>query len=67
MLALRLSEGLSEKNVQTRFGHGIPQAMRSRAAPLAAHGLLLADESGIRLTRTGFLVSNAVLAELLDF
>lgn len=67
MLALRLCEGLSEKNVQTRFGHGIPQAMRSRAAPLAAHGLLLADESGIRLTRTGFLVSNAVLAELLDF
>lgn len=66
MLALRLCEGLSEKKVQTRFGHGIPQEMRSRAAPLAAHGLLVSDESGIRLTRTGFLVSNAVLAELLD-
>lgn len=66
MLALRLCEGLSEKNVQTRFGHGIPQEMRSRAVPLAAHGLLVSDESGIRLTRTGFLVSNAVLAELLD-
>ena len=66
MLALRLCEGLSEENVQTRFGHGIPQEMRSRAVPLAAHGLLVSDESGIRLTRTGFLVSNAVLAELLD-
>lgn len=67
MLALRLCEGLSEEKVQNRFGHGIPQEMRSRAATLAAHGLLLADDGGIRLTRTGFLVSNAVLAELLDF
>lgn len=67
MLALRLCEGLSEKKVQTRFGHGIPQEMRLRAAPLASHGLLHMDTDGIRLTRTGFLVSNAVLAELLDF
>lgn len=65
MLALRLTEGLRESGVQERFGHKIPEALRNKCAPLAAHGLLIADENGIRLTRNGFLVSNAVLAEIL--
>lgn len=65
MLALRLREGLRETAVQARFGHKIPEDLRKKCAPLAAHGLLTADENGIRLTRGGFLVSNAVLAEIL--
>ena len=65
MLALRLCEGLREAAVRARFGHPIPQTLYQKCAPLAAHGLLIADEQGIRLTRNGFLVSNAVLAEIL--
>ncbi len=67
MLALRLTEGLSESRVQLRFGHGIPASLRRRAEPLARYGLLETDSRGVRLTRRGFLVSNAVLAELLDW
>lgn len=65
MLSLRLCEGLRETAVQTRFGHPIPRALYEQCAPLAAHGLLTADEQGIRLTRNGFLVSNSILAEIL--
>lgn len=66
MLALRLTEGLAESRVQRRFGHGIPVSLRRRAKPLAQYGLLETDSRGVRLTKKGFLVSNAVLAELLD-
>lgn len=65
MLALRLREGLRETAVQARFGHGIPQEVRQKAEPLAAHGLLRSESTGIRLTRQGFLLSNSVLAEIL--
>lgn len=65
MLALRLTEGLQEDKVRARFGHSIPKDLRKKAEDLEAHGLLLCDENGIRLTRNGFLLSNTVLAELL--
>lgn len=65
MLALRLTEGLSEERCRARFGYGIPAELRRRAAPLARAGYCRVSPEGIALTRTGFLVSNAVLAELL--
>ena len=65
MLALRLTEGLQEEKVRARFGHDIPKDLRKKAENLEAHGLLQSDKNGIRLTRNGFLLSNAVLAELL--
>lgn len=65
MLSLRLREGLRELAVQARFGHPIPKELYAKCAPLAAHGLLIADEQGIRLTRNGFLISNSILAEIL--
>ncbi len=65
MLALRLCEGLQERAVQARFSHGIPPKMREECRIFAEHGYLLTDEQGIRLTRKGFLVSNAILAEIL--
>lgn len=65
MLALRLAEGLCETDVKARFGHKIPEALRKKCVPLQAHGLLTADENGVRLTRNGFLLCNSVLAEIL--
>ena len=66
MLRLRLRAGLTEAGARARFGHGIPPAVRRRAAPLAAAGWLTADADGLRLTREGALVSNAVITALLD-
>lgn len=65
MLRLRLTEGLREDLLSRRYGYGIPDEMRRAAQQLAGYGLLEQDGGGIRLTRKGFLLSNAVIAELL--
>lgn len=64
LLRLRLTEGLTERAYTARFGTSIPKIWRDRAASLPPR-LIACDAQGIRLTREGFLVSNAVLAELL--
>lgn len=64
MLRLRLTEGLREEAYRARFGTPLPAEWRSRAASLPA-SLIVCDDDGIRLTREGFLVSNAILARLL--
>ena len=65
MLRLRLREGLTERGVKARFGHPIPGSVREKAGPLVRAGLVEATAEGVRLTREGFLVSNAVLGCLL--
>lgn len=64
MLRLRLTEGLREEGYRARFGASLPAEWRRRAAALPS-SLIVCDEDGIRLTRDGFLVSNAILAHLL--
>ena len=64
MLRLRLCEGLTEQGTRERFGFSIPQSVCRRAAHIPQR-YLAADETGLRLTREGFLVSNAIIAELL--
>ena len=64
MLRLRLTEGLTEAGCRDKFGVGIPALWRQRAARLPSDGIVC-DETGIRLTRSGFLRSNAFLASLL--
>jgi oxygen-independent coproporphyrinogen-3 oxidase len=66
MLRLRLAAGLSESEVQDRFHHSIPPAMRHNATIFAEHGMLIADENGIRLTPQGFLLSNTIINTLLS-
>ena len=65
MLALRLTEGLRESRVLARFGHKIPDEMHKKAQIFVQSGYMAADEERIALTRNGFLLSNAILAEIL--
>ena len=65
MLRLRLSDGLIFNDVKRRFGFEVPQKMIDRASQLSQHGLVNVDAERISLTRAGFLVSNAVIAELI--
>ena len=64
MLRLRLTEGLLEAAVKRRFGRGIPPEIYENARKIPPEYVILA-EKGIRLTASGFLVSNSILAALL--
>lgn len=66
MLALRLSEGLSRAGCAPRFPDGAAQfdAVRARAVRLPKK-LITVENEKIALTDEGFLVSNAILAEIL--
>lgn len=65
MLALRLTEGLIFENFRNRFGKDIPDSVIQKAELLEKHGLTETDGDKIRLTKNGFLLSNAVICELL--
>ncbi len=60
MLRLRLSEGITFADAE-RFGKA--EALRAAAQKLPAR-LVSISENGVNLTPEGFLVSNAVIAEL---
>lgn len=66
MLALRLSEGLRRSACEERFENGcaLYEDVLSRAKKLPKQ-LITADTKKIALTAEGFLVSNAILAEIL--
>ncbi|MBQ3134181.1 MAG: radical SAM family heme chaperone HemW [Clostridia bacterium] len=63
LLRLRLTEGLTESGFAARFGSPIPTLWRQRAAKLPP-SLVISDAEGMRLTPQGFLVSNAIFAQL---
>lgn len=65
LLRLRLTAGLREEAFAARFGTPIPAAWRQNAAALPAH-LVRCDADGIRLTREGFLLSNPLIARILE-
>ena len=64
MLRLRLTKGLCEEDYRARFGEPLPAVWRKRAAALPPQ-LVICNENGIRLTREGMLISNAILARIL--
>ncbi len=65
MLALRLSDGIDEADFAARFGHGFGAVYGPRCAPLIAAGLMENDGRRTRLGERGFLLCNAILAEIL--
>lgn len=66
MLCLRLSEGLTENGIKERYGIDIPKAMRDCASSAVMSPYCLCDGKGIRLTRKGMLISNAVICRLTE-
>jgi oxygen-independent coproporphyrinogen-3 oxidase len=64
MLRLRLTKGVTEQEFMARFGREIPIEWRERAKNIPPH-LLVNDNTGIRLTREGFLLSNAIIGKLI--
>lgn len=65
MLRLRLCEGLSDDVLKEQFGKDLSAFSPRVVARLRAAGLVETPPGTLRLTRRGFLVSNAVIAELL--
>lgn len=65
MLRLRLCEGLTNKGCKEKFGCNIPQEFYKNAEKFKNSDLLLSDENGIRFTKKGFLVSNALISEII--
>ena len=65
MLALRLKDGLKEKETLKRFGFGIPKRIYKTAERFQKLELLNITEEGISLTPNGFLLSNTVISELI--
>lgn len=64
-MVLRLSVGLEYEKFKEYFGYDIPQKYIDNARKLSGTDLLSVDERGIRLTKKGFLCSNAVIVEIL--
>ena len=57
---------LNHEDMQARFGADIPRAMLERAASPVMAPYCICDDSGIRLTRRGMLISNAIICELME-
>ena len=64
-LGLRLTEGVSFVRFRQRFGKEMDTVYGKELQELAELGLLLRDESGVRLSRRGIDVSNAVFERFL--
>ncbi|MEE0858248.1 MAG: radical SAM family heme chaperone HemW [Acutalibacteraceae bacterium] len=65
MLRLRLAEGLVFSNYENFFG-SVPERCIDVAKKYKKYGLTNINEKGISLTKKGFLVSNSIIAEMLE-
>ncbi len=65
MLALRLTEGLTDKGCRARFGTKLPERLLHSARLYEKGGLTVCGDGGFHFTPKGFLVSNMLTAEIL--
>ena len=65
MLRLRLSDGIDNNLFKQRFGVNLPQIYFEKAKKFQKYGLTVVDESSIKLTTKGFLVSNELISKIL--
>jgi oxygen-independent coproporphyrinogen-3 oxidase len=65
MLALRLSDGIDEAEFACRFGHDFWHTYGEACIPFTVNGFMSRADGRVRLTERGFLVSNAILSEIL--
>ncbi len=65
MLALRLSDGIDDRDFSARFGRDFFATYADRCAPFLAMGLMQRNGTRTRITERGYPVSNAILTEIL--
>ena len=65
MLGLRLSEGIGFERFYERFGTPLPEIYKKRASRFIAAGYTEVTDGYMRLTPKGFMLSNALIAEIL--
>lgn len=65
MLKMRLTEGLTDEACLARFGQPIPERIKRAARGYESAGLTVCTPEGFYLTPKGFLVSDALTAEIL--
>ncbi len=67
MLGLRLERGVDKAAFAKRFGKAFDEIYGAKIAPYVHAGFLLDDAKACRFTTKGFLVSNTILSDVLDF
>ncbi len=67
MLGLRLEKGIDKRAFASRFGVEFDAVYGARLAPYIGSGFMLDSAECCRFTTSGFLVSNTILSEVLDF
>ena len=67
MLGLRLEKGIDKIAFAHKFGREFDAVYGARLAPYIKGGFLQDGERNCRFTTKGFLVSNTILADVLDF
>lgn len=65
MLALRLAEGVNLFEFEARFGYPFPKRYYDNALKYEKAGLLFCNSERIHFTKTGFLLSNTLTANIL--
>ena len=66
MLAMRLRDGVSREQYRARFGCYPDAKYALRIKTYVDGGYMVSDEHGFRFTSAGMLVSNSILAAILD-
>ncbi len=67
MLGLRLEKGIDKRTFASRFDVEFDAVYGARLAPYIGSGFVLDSAECCRFTTSGFLVSNTILSEVLDF
>lgn len=66
MLRLRLSKGINFAEFEKRFGRPVSQKFIDKAQKFVKNGFMEINESRIRITQKGFLVSNTIIGGLYE-
>lgn len=66
MLRLRLSSGLSDEDYFEKYNKHLPEKLFEKAKWFEKEGLAKVEKTTIRLTAEGFLLSNAIIYELIN-
>ncbi len=65
MLGLRLADGIDEAAIAARFGVDFRAVYGERCTPYIQAGYMVRENGRTALTERGFLISNAILADIL--